>query len=185
MNTNGFPVFGVDQRTKMLLALVCLLISMLFAEVFGIVGIAIQTRGAAKLHNADASASVNYHTPADLFAQWQPADVLSALQASELNVEVLPSGKKDGELGMFIPVEEQRFRAHIDGKDADGVILTFYSKEDLMKMENYYRGLNQALPTFKSWVFVTDNVLLQIDGNLPEKQAMRFEQAVNSMGLDY
>jgi hypothetical protein len=183
MNTSRFPVLGgVNRRTKMLLALVCLLISILFAEVFGIVGLAIQTRGTAKLHNGDASALANYYTPADLFAQWQTADVLSALQASELNVEVLPSGKKDGELGMFIPVEEKRFRVHIDGKDADGVILTFYSKDDLVKMENYYQELGQALPRFKSWVFVTDNVLLQINGNLPENQAVRFEQAVDSMG---
>ncbi len=45
--------------------------------------------------------------------------------------------------------------------------------------------MGQALPPFKSWVFVTDKLLVQIDGNLPENQAVRFEQAVNSMDLDY
>jgi hypothetical protein len=115
-------------------------------------------------------------------AAWRAPDVFRSLQATGLDVEALPGGKKNDELGMSVHVDEIRFRTHAGTILVGGIILTFDSEDDLVQMMNYYRMLGQALPAAKSWVFSRDNVLIQINGDLPAEQAKRFEEALGSMG---
>jgi hypothetical protein len=41
--------------------------------------------------------------------------------------------------------------------------------------------LGKENAAFFSWVFVKDNILVQINGNLPEEQAKKYEAALNAL----
>lgn len=65
--------------------------------------------------------------------------------------------------------------------DCGGRLFSFTSNEDLALMEHYYTELGRQSAWFFSWVFVKDNILLQINGDLPEETARKYEAAINSL----
>jgi hypothetical protein len=45
-------------------------------------------------------------------------------------------------------------------------------------MKNYYNELGRQSAALFSWVFVKDNILIQINGDLPETTARKYEAAI-------
>ncbi len=65
--------------------------------------------------------------------------------------------------------------------DCGGRLYSFATIEDLALMEHYYTELGRQSAWFFSWVFVKDNILIQINGDLPEETAREYEAAINSL----
>jgi len=65
--------------------------------------------------------------------------------------------------------------------DCGGRLYSFASIEDLGLMENYYKELGRQSAMFFSWVFIKDNVLIQINGDLPEDIARKYEAALHTL----
>ncbi len=65
------------------------------------------------------------------------------------------------------------------GEDSGGRIFICERKEDLDLLARYYNQLGRSTALFFSWVFVRDQVLLQINGSLTEDVARKYEQALS------
>lgn len=120
---------------------------------------------------------------ASSFHQWRTSQVVAAIEAAGLEVKIVRTGKKyeDDGLSMFMAVDAARFRIPSAGENEGGIILSFYNADDLARMQNYYLGLNRAMPEYSSWVFVKDNILLQINRSLPGAEARKYAAALDAM----
>ena len=65
--------------------------------------------------------------------------------------------------------------------DCGGRILSFKGQEGLEKTKEYYVGLGEASAIFFSWNFEKDNILVQINGDLPGQKANLYKEALESM----
>jgi hypothetical protein len=65
--------------------------------------------------------------------------------------------------------------------DCGGRLYSFTSAENLELMRSYYVRLGEASAILFSWVFVRDNLLVQINGSLPEAQARKYEAALQTL----
>ena len=116
------------------------------------------------------------------FEQWHTADVLQAFQTAGLPIE-LPQLRKD-ERDLFsneLTLESKQFVIPAQGDPtlARGIIFSFQNESDLQEIKDYYAALGKALPQYKSWIFVKDNLLLQINCNIPEAVAIQYAKALN------
>ena len=65
--------------------------------------------------------------------------------------------------------------------DCGGRLYIFDDPQKLGQMKEYYDGLAEVSAMYFSWVFVQDNILIQINGDLPEAQALQYQQALVNM----
>ena len=113
------------------------------------------------------------------FQKWKNSQVLDALKAAGLEVEnPRPMSKpKDYASAPTIDVEATQFTIpSLEG--AVGRIYNFASEADLEKMVDYYG--NASADNF-SWVYVRDNILVQLDGRLTEEKARQYEAALGNV----
>jgi hypothetical protein len=66
--------------------------------------------------------------------------------------------------------------------DCGGRIFECNNSQDINSLATYYDGLGKIDPSFFSWVFIKGNILVQINGSLPEESAMRYKQAIPGPG---
>lgn len=59
--------------------------------------------------------------------------------------------------------------------------MSFSSQEDLDKTEAFYVQLGRESAILFSWTFKKDNILVQINGDLPEDKARQYESALNNL----
>ncbi len=64
---------------------------------------------------------------------------------------------------------------------AGGRVMVFSSQRDLEIVRDYYIGLGDSSRLFFSWVFIKDNVLVQINGDLPQLKALQYDAALNKL----
>ncbi|HVN54741.1 MAG TPA: hypothetical protein VMT46_10455 [Anaerolineaceae bacterium] len=131
------------------------------------------------LVSACAPREVKYTNP---FHQWRTVDVISAFQAAGLPVEI-PRLRKD-ERDIFSydkAIESQRIKIPIQSEltSGNGLIFSFQNEGDLQEMQEFYVGLGEALPQYDSWIFIKDNLLLQINREIPETVAKRYTAALD------
>jgi hypothetical protein len=65
-------------------------------------------------------------------------------------------------------------------KTCAGRVMSFRSPADLDDTRRFYEEGGGAALAF-SWLFVKDNILVQIDGRLPEATARRYELALSGL----
>jgi hypothetical protein len=119
------------------------------------------------------------------FQQWHTTDVLQAFQAAELPVE-LPQLSKD-ERDLFsneMTLENRQFVIPNQGDPtlARGIIFSFQNEKDLREIQDYYAGLGKAVPQYSSWVFIKDNLVLQINSNISEAVAKQYAATLDLLG---
>jgi len=90
--------------------------------------------------------------------------------------------KDDYGMAPMTAVEGIRFLIPSLCPDCGGRVLSFASPEDLEMTKAYYVELGRASAIFFSWVFVKDNILVQINGDLPEERAKQYEVALGAIG---
>jgi hypothetical protein len=118
-----------------------------------------------------------------LDAHWRAPEVIEAFREYGLQAQVMQGATKqerDGLSGIYV-VETRRFRIS-DKENELGMVLSFAKPDELRRMEKYYADLNRTMPQFRSWIFVQDNVLLQINHEVPEKTARAYATVLNSLG---
>ncbi len=65
--------------------------------------------------------------------------------------------------------------------DCGARVFSFRTQSDLNKVRDYYVGLGKPGEPFFSWVLVKDNLLVQLNGKLPEERARQYETALNNI----
>lgn len=71
-----------------------------------------------------------------------------------------------------------RFLVPSIGPDSGGRIFICGSQVDQDALAEYYNSLGRQSALFFSWVFTKGQVLVQINGNLPEATALQYEAAI-------
>lgn len=105
-------------------------------------------------------------------------DVVTAFKNAGLEAENTTKMTKD-DYGMAPFVcEGTRFLIPSLGDDSGGRIFICEEKEDLDNLAKYYNDLGKSSAMFFSWVFTKGNVLVQINGDLAEDTAKKYEQAI-------
>lgn len=105
-------------------------------------------------------------------------DVVGAFQAAGLEAEsTRPMSVDDYGLAPFV-CDGTRFFIPSLGEDQGGRIFICPNDEDLALLRDYYEGLARESAAFFSWVFVKDSVLVQINGDLDDLTAAKYEAAI-------
>lgn len=136
---------------------------------------------AAAIHTETSrSEPTNTPEPGSAFGKWNSQQVIEAFTAAGLEVgETYPFLKSDAGLVPQVFVEAIRFLIPSLCEDCGGRVFSFIRERDLETAEQYYEVVNEIAFT---WVFVKDNILVQINGDLPEERARQYEVAVSAMG---
>lgn len=109
-------------------------------------------------------------------------DVIAAFHSAGLYAEVVRGLSKDERDGVFpvTVVDSSRFRiSSTEGET--GMVLSFENYKDLERVQNYYLSLNRFLPQFRSRLFVKDNILLQINHEVPEAKARAYAAVLGTL----
>lgn len=105
-------------------------------------------------------------------------DVITAFKNAGLEAENPHQMTKD-EYGLapYVCVGT-RFLIPALGADNGGRIFICTNREDQDLLVNYYKELGRQSAAFYSWVFVKNNIVVQINGDLPEVTARKYEVAL-------
>lgn len=119
------------------------------------------------------------------FQQWHTTDVLKAFQTAGLPVKIPQLSKDERDLfSNEMTLESRQFVIPAQGDPtlARGIIFSSQNEKDLREIQDYYAALGKALPQYSSWVFIKDNLLLQINRNVPEAAAKQYAEALDLLG---
>jgi hypothetical protein len=105
-------------------------------------------------------------------------DVVASFKAAGLEAENPSAMTKDDYGPAPYVCTGTRFLVPSIGADSGGRIFICDSTEDREALANYYNELGKSSALFFSWVFTKDNVLVQINGDLPEETARKYEAAL-------
>jgi len=109
---------------------------------------------------------------------WSVDDAVNVLNERSLEVKEPEYISETNQFGLPAETTELiRFAIPSVGKDIQGCILTFELKDNLNKVRNYYADLNDKGQPH-TWSFMKDNILLVIDGVVPEEKARQYESAL-------
>ena len=127
-----------------------------------------------------------------LFKSPSSEDVVEAFRMAGLEVgEAYPIEKAEGPspgISSKLPgtyEEGMRFEISSLGKDSadrelGGRVFVFESEKDLAEVHGFYEDLAET-GFFFTWVFVEGHVLVQINGELPEQEAERYEMILKEV----
>lgn len=108
----------------------------------------------------------------------QPEGVIAAFKAAGLEAEN-PSALTKDDYGMAPYVGKgMRFLVPSLGPDKGGRVFAIENKDDFVRLKAYYDELGKSSAMFFSWTFARDNILVQINGDLPEAKAKQYEAAL-------
>ncbi len=112
---------------------------------------------------------------------WRTADVLDAFLNAGLECEDPQPMAVDVGTAPFVAQEAMRFMLPSVCNGCSGRIYSFNDQTQLDQARNYYISLGEQDPQYFSWVYVRDNVLVQLNGQMPEEQAMLYRRALMDM----
>lgn len=105
-------------------------------------------------------------------------DVVTAFKNAGLEAESTSAMTKDDYgFGPYV-CTGTRFLIPSLGADSGGRIFICDNAEDLASLKSYYDELGKSSAVFFSWTFVKGDVLVQINGDLPEEKARQYEAAI-------
>ena len=126
--------------------------------------------------------STPQQTPTPSYVIWSSPQVVEVFNAAGLEAEgTYEMTKDDYGFAPLVAIEGTRFLIPSLCSDCGGRIMSFGSPEDLEKVREYYVSMGEASAFLFSWTFTRDNILVQINGDLPEQQAQQYEMALNTM----
>lgn len=116
------------------------------------------------------------------FAHWNTQPAADAILAAGLEfVDPRPMTKDDYGFAPMNAQEAVRFLIPSICSDCGGRLYSFSSQADLDLMKSYYDELGKQSAIMFSWLFVKDNLLIQINGDLPEDQALKYQAALDNL----
>jgi hypothetical protein len=126
---------------------------------------------------AETQIAPNSTTP---LITWDTQQVLDAFLSAGLEVSN-PRLMISDDYGLvpMLAVEGTRFFIPSICSDCGGRIMSFADEEKLVIVRDYYGQMGRFSAVLFSWVFVKDNILVQLNGQMPEADARRYEAALN------
>lgn len=111
------------------------------------------------------------------FDKWKAAQVESAFRNARLEIAT-PRTMTSDDYGAVPRVAKEGVRFFIPslGGQKGGRIYTFSTAKDLQTVQQYYASQSGTPP----WIFVKDNILVQIHSDLPENRANQYKNALNT-----
>lgn len=117
-----------------------------------------------------------------VFQKWTVEQALEQFKKAGLEAEnVRDMEKEDYGLAPMNAQVAKRFFIPSLGKDNGGRIYSFESQEELENMKAYYESFRKKSAAFHTWVYTKDNILVQINGDLKEKKAKKYEAALKQL----
>lgn len=111
-------------------------------------------------------------TPAPAAGRFTADDVVAAFRAAGLEVgEVRPLTRDDYQMAPLVG-SGLRFLIPSLCEDCGGRVFAVEDAAEREALANYYRDLPKLSAILFSWVYVRDNIVLQINGDLPDEQAL-------------
>lgn len=105
-------------------------------------------------------------------------DVAAAFKSAGLEAETTsPMTKDDYGFAPYV-CKGTRFLIPSMGADKGGRIFICDNAKDREAIANYYIEFGKKSAMLFSWVFVKGNIVVQINGDLPEDQARKYEAAI-------
>jgi hypothetical protein len=129
---------------------------------------------------ADEASFDMQSSPQEIANTWQTQDVVNTFVQAGLECENPQPLVNDGSLPVTA-ADSVQFIIPSLGPDYSARIFAFADPNKLTELYNYYNGRIQADLANFTWVFVKDNVLVQISGDLPDDWAGRYEAALSQM----
>ncbi len=125
---------------------------------------------------SQASACSCYPTPSPTLTRWSAQRVLQAFQSAGLEVaDPRPMTADDWGLVPRLAAEGTRYFTPSVCSDFGGRIMSFASQEDLNIVRDYYDQMASYSSVLLSWIFVRDNILVQINATMPRENAAQYE----------
>lgn len=113
--------------------------------------------------------------------KWSPEDILNAFNERGLGVEKTgPVTRSDYKKLPAKAKEAIKFSVSSIGKEGIGCILSFEMGSSMEKIMNHYLKKNKNEELY-SWTFAKDNVLVVLNGRIPEEKARMFESVLNQL----
>ena len=118
-------------------------------------------------------------SPTPRFDKWNVQQVQEAILSAGLEFANPTTMTKD-DYGMAPISAKEAIHFFIPSlcSDCGGRLYSFAKPEDLALMEAYYTELGRQSAMFFSWVFVKDNILIQINGDLSEEKAQKYNEVL-------
>lgn len=109
------------------------------------------------------------------------SDIVDALQAAGLEAESpSPMSADDYGLAPYLG-EGTHFLVPSLCEDCGGRAFVTDNNSDAQKIADTYIAIGEESALFFSWVFIKDNMVIQINGDLDEDTARQYEAALNDM----
>ncbi len=109
-------------------------------------------------------------------------EVIDAFIEAGLDVgETREMTKDDYGLGPMKAEEGTRFLITSLGEDNGGRLLTYENESDLDEMKEYYDSMAEESSMLFSWTIKHKNVLVQINGALPEEDYNEYKSALEGL----
>jgi hypothetical protein len=116
------------------------------------------------------------------FVVWDVQQVLDAFLAVGLEAtDSRPMISDDYGLVPMLALDGIRFFIPSICSDCGGRIMSFADAEKLQIVRDYYGQMGRFSAILFSWVFVKENILVQLNGALPEADARKYEAALSSL----
>lgn len=117
------------------------------------------------------------------FAKWTLAQFTAAIQAAGLEYAApRPMTKTDYGFAPYVCTDGAiRFLLPSVCADCGGRLYNCANQADRDSLAKYYADLGKSSAAFFSWVFARDNLLIQINGDLPEPKARAYETVLNGL----
>lgn len=106
------------------------------------------------------------------------ADVAKAFETAGLEAANVREMTKDDYGAAPFVCKGTRFFIPSLGEERGGRIFVCTDDKERDSLAAYYTELGKSSALFFSWVFVKGNVVVQINGNLPEATARQYEAAI-------
>lgn len=121
-------------------------------------------------------------SPTPAFVVWTADQVVEAFDAAGLEVgQYRPMTHDDYGFAPFVATAGVRFFIPSLCAECGGRIMAFDSPAGLLATKEYYDSLGRESAVLFSWTFVRDNILVQINGSLPQDKAEQYRSALEGM----
>ena len=121
-------------------------------------------------------------TPTPVYARWNSVQVAEVFKSAGLEVgEYRPMTVEDFGAAPLVAIEGTQILIPSLCATCGGRILSFETQGNLDATKAYYDALGSGSAILFSWTFTKDNILVQINGTLPEEKARAYETALSNL----
>jgi len=116
------------------------------------------------------------------FQKWTSQQIIAEFQAAGLEIGA-PVSLTSEDFNMFIRKTDDAKFYFIPSacEGCRGRVFAYSNKTDLNLTKSYYENLAKGGNWLHSWLFIKDNILIQMPGDIPEEKALRYQQVLESI----